>query len=315
VNVTNQCPLHTVQPFAKKYCRPPRVRRESVVWLELFRNSKPHSIFGAEFDCYRDLTIFRRRFQRTPPHPHKTVRPRTVIEFQDGEFLEIVKILALETSGVAGSVAIAEKGEVRAEIAILPPMRTTQQLAPTIQAILDTAGWQFGEIELVAVAHGPGSFTGLRIGVTTAKLLAYANACRLAAVDTLAVIAHQVVPRRRQVWALIDALRDQLFVARFRWEDGEHEPSLRQLQPSSLVDVGPWIDELADDCLAGPGIERIQQRLPPGVEIAAQEQWNPRASTVARLAWQAHLRGEYRDPWTFVPNYLRATYAEESRRP
>lgn len=224
-----------------------------------------------------------------------------------------MKILALETSGMAGSVSIADSGEVCAELAIAPPVRTMQALAPAIQSILETAGWQFHDIGLVAVAHGPGSFTGLRIGVTTAKLLAYANSCRLVAVDTLAVIAHQVNPHRRQVWALIDALRDQLFVARFCRGEGDADAALRQLAATSLVDVGSWIAGLADECLTGPGIERIQSRLPSGVDVADRDQWSPRAATVARLAWLAHLRGEHSDPWTLIPNYLRASYADEPR--
>src|SRR5687768_12135976 len=106
-----------------------------------------------------------------------------------------MRILALETSGLSGEVALLEGERVIAEQWLDPGQRTARSLAPGMKQILQTAGWQPRDVQLVAVTIGPGSFTGLRVGVTAAKTLAYAVGCEVMGVDTLEVIAAQAPPK------------------------------------------------------------------------------------------------------------------------
>src|SRR5262245_32191202 len=112
------------------------------------------------------------------------------------------RIVAIETSGQHGSVAVLcgeEKGEARLvrEIVLSDQQRTAQSLAPALNKLLQTAGWEPSTVSLVAVLTGPGSFTGLRIGVTTAKTLAYAWGADVVGINTLEAIAEQAPPANR----------------------------------------------------------------------------------------------------------------------
>ena len=113
-----------------------------------------------------------------------------------------MRVLAIETVGMTGSVAVLSGDEVLVERRLDTERRSAQTLAPAIQDLLAEVGWRPADLELVAVAQGPGSFTGLRIGITTAKGLAYVLGCRLLGVNTLRAIANGF-PRmcRGSAWA------------------------------------------------------------------------------------------------------------------
>ncbi len=102
-----------------------------------------------------------------------------------------MRILALETSGTSGSVAVLEGSSQVAQLILPPGQRSARSLVPTIQDLLGRVGWEMSQIGLVAVTSGPGSFTSLRIGVSTAKALAYAVGAEIIGVNTLGVIARQ----------------------------------------------------------------------------------------------------------------------------
>src|SRR4051812_4115512 len=99
------------------------------------------------------------------------------------------RILALETSELSGSVAAAMDGDVVGELNLDPRLRSAQSLAPAIRTLLDQVGWRPQELALVAVTVGPGSFTGLRVGVATAKVMAYAAGADVLGISTHAAIA------------------------------------------------------------------------------------------------------------------------------
>jgi tRNA threonylcarbamoyladenosine biosynthesis protein TsaB len=131
------------------------------------------------------------------------------------------RLLALETSGLYGSLALAEDGQVVADRTLSPPQRTAQSLAPAIEQLVAEVGWSIRDLSVVAVTVGPGSFTGLRVGVVTAKTLAYALGAQVVGVNTLEVIAARI-SNQPQLVTVLDAQRQELFVARWRWsESGE----------------------------------------------------------------------------------------------
>jgi tRNA threonylcarbamoyl adenosine modification protein YeaZ len=152
-----------------------------------------------------------------------------------------MRVLAIETVGTTGSVALLQGDAVVAESVLDPAQRSAQSLAPAIDELLRRHGWQPAQVELVAVATGPGSFTGLRIGVATAKVLAYAVGCPILDVDTMSAIAWRVPRDVERFSVVVDAQRGELFVADFeRTADGR----LSGGDTTRIVDAAQWIAAL-----------------------------------------------------------------------
>ena len=220
-----------------------------------------------------------------------------------------MRILAIESIAIAGSLALLENDQVVAERALPEGQRSAQSLAPTIEALLADQGWPVSALELIAVAQGPGSFTGLRVGVTTAKTLAYALGAELLGVDTLEILAAQAAPAAR-VHPVIDAQRTQLFTSIFTWTAGDSFP-VRQ-SPTHIADLAPWLAALqTEEIVIGPATARLASQLPDGVVVADLRDCQPCASTLGRLAWRDYSQGRRDDLWKLSPLYYRASAAEE----
>jgi tRNA threonylcarbamoyladenosine biosynthesis protein TsaB len=222
-----------------------------------------------------------------------------------------MRILALETSSTAGSVAALEDERLLGQTPFSRGQRTAQSFAPSILRQLADAGWQPEDVQLVAVAHGPGSFTGLRIGVTAAKTMAYALGAEVIGVNTLKVIAHQVPERCERVGVVLDAQRKQLFAATFQRAPGQRDGWLEG-EPTAVVDASLWLERLAPGAtVTGPGLARIRDRIPPEVSVVDSALWAPQAGSVGLVAYLEYRAGRREDLWRLVPHYYRKSAAEE----
>ena len=226
-------------------------------------------------------------------------------------------ILAIETSGKEGSVAILEDGSLRARKSV-PPTQTARLLAPAMAEVLREVGAAPGQLQLIAVSIGPGSFTGLRVGLTTAKTLAYGVGCDLIGVDTLDVIAAQAPADESgssELHVVIDAQRRELFHARFAQEPPSEQRPERHWRRSGATEVvaaDVWLGQLTPQTLVtGPVLKRLSDRIPAGVSVAPAAAWDPGAETVGKLAYAAWLQGRRDDLWKLTPAYIRSSYAEE----
>jgi tRNA threonylcarbamoyladenosine biosynthesis protein TsaB len=225
----------------------------------------------------------------------------------------IMRLLALETSGMSGSVAVLEPPGSPLVVPLEPSQRSARALAPAMREALCRAGWQPNDVEVVAVTSGPGSFTGLRIGVTTAKALCYALGAKLTAVDTLDVLARQArdVAGFDRLHTVLDAHRNELFAASFRRQDDRW----LRAEPTHLVGVEAWLASLqAGDAVTGQVVTKLLARLPSGVGTVAASMRGPTAGAVAELAADLFAAGRRDDPWTLVPWYGRLAAAEEKRQ-
>ncbi|MEN6405219.1 MAG: tRNA (adenosine(37)-N6)-threonylcarbamoyltransferase complex dimerization subunit type 1 TsaB [Thermoguttaceae bacterium] len=220
-----------------------------------------------------------------------------------------MKILALETTEKIGSVAAAIDGNVLLEMELSHTQRSAQSLAPAMRDLLGRVGWRPDEVQLTAVSQGPGSFTGLRIGIASAKLFAYATGGALLGVDTLAVIAGASPDDVSEVSVVQDAQRGELVARRFaRRSDGWFEPQ----EPERLLDGPSWLSQLTPgQVVSGPGLARWIDRLPSHVRALATHCWTPRASEVARRAAYDFAQGRRDDLWRLGPHYSRRSAAEE----
>lgn len=223
----------------------------------------------------------------------------------------MTRILAIETVGFTGSIALADGEHLVAQQVLPTDRRMAQTLAPAIAELLAAHEWNAREIELVAVATGPGSFTGLRCGVTTAKVLAYAAKAEVVGVDSLATIAEGAPADCNELHTVLDAQRRQLFAATFRRD--EHG-LMQRATDTQIIDIERWLAALRPgQVVAGPVLEKLAARLPEGVRTLPPESWLPRAAGVASLAWRRYQLGQRDSLWQLVPNYVRASAAEEKR--
>lgn len=223
-----------------------------------------------------------------------------------------MRILAIESALAGGSVAVLTGDTTVTTVTLPPGRRTAQTLLPAVHEILHQVGWSPRKVQLVAVTIGPGSFTSLRIGVTAAKAFAYAAGSEIIGVGTLAVMAHQVPSSSSVLWAVLHAERQQLFAARFRtiatgWTaDGS----------THLVDVASWLGSLrAGDAVTGPPVGDLLHQLPPGVTATPEDTWLPTAASTGQLGWRQYSEGRRADIWSLVPDYVRASAAEEKAQP
>jgi tRNA threonylcarbamoyladenosine biosynthesis protein TsaB len=204
--------------------------------------------------------------------------------------------------------------ELLGQITLGGDQRTAQALAPALHELLRQVNWIAQSIELIAVAAGPGSFTGLRIGVTTAKTFAYAVGANAIGVNSLAVLAAQAPKSHAPqspapLWTVLDAQRQELFVGRFI--DDEHGSTPIDCQ-TSIVKQDSWLTQLMPgDRVTGPPLRTLQALLPPGIVAVPEELWQPMASAVGQVGWRAYQSGQRDDVWRLAPQYYRASAAEE----
>ena len=228
------------------------------------------------------------------------------------------RVLAIETSQTAGSVALLENGQLVAESMLPATERSAKTLAPAIDAILRAAAWEPSSLELIVVVRGPGSFTGLRIGVTTAKMLALALDCPLISVLINDVLAEQVCQSLSAeslqgvtIKSAIDAYRQQLFTAEHRLDA---QGTLQGTRETELEDLDAWLAALDEHSLVtGPILKRIASKLPAAAKVALSEEWEPRAGIAGQLGWKDFCAGRRENPAQLVPFYIRPSYAEEKK--
>lgn len=223
------------------------------------------------------------------------------------------RALAIETSSRVGSVALAEDGRVVAEEQFAHGLQHAAQIIPIIDRLCRAHGWTPPDLEHVYVSAGPGSFTGLRIGVTLAKTMALATGAKLVAVQTARVLAENAPAAARHLVIVLDAKRDQIFTARLeRASDGwlERVP----VRVASLTEMLDGARDAGPVHLLGEGIPYHEKFIPkddPRVIVTPPELWRPRAAVVAQLGWAHAQRGEFADPDRLTPTYVRVPEAEE----
>ena len=171
----------------------------------------------------------------------------------------------------------------------------------------------------MAVSHGPGSFTGLRVGIVFAKTFAYVTGCRIVAVDTLQAVAESVTGNQysgiSRLHVVSDAQREQLFVAEFQSQQAGLWAATGAID---IVDYEKWQGPAAhlaasDFAVLGPGLLKVADGLAPSVCQLSGEISTPRAANVAAVAERLAADHQFADPFELEPFYLRKSSAEEKR--
>jgi tRNA threonylcarbamoyladenosine biosynthesis protein TsaB len=216
--------------------------------------------------------------------------------------------LILETSGRGGRVGVAVGAQVVRSADLDPVRRHNRDLVPTAAALLEAEGIKPTELTGVMVSIGPGSFTGLRVGVMSAKALAYATGCRLMAVPTFHAIAGQSPAEVSVVEVISDALQGLVYAQRFR------RVGIEQWDPADELRIEPvadWAGRLAADVwVSGPGVDLHDRAIPEAVTRVPAADRMPGMAAVYRAGLrQAPLSAA--EVMRLEPLYLRPSSAEE----
>jgi tRNA threonylcarbamoyladenosine biosynthesis protein TsaB len=229
----------------------------------------------------------------------------------DNSNLASALTLGIETSGLVGSIALCRGAECLAEALLEQAQRRhAQTLVSQIGTLLAGAELRVRDLEAVAVSIGPGSFTGLRVGVVCAKTLAYATGCELAAVDTLRAIAANSPADVTRVHVIADALRGDVYASTYRLDDGIWTVE----QPPAIAPEATWLAaRAAGDVISGTGLSVYAQFVPAECRQLPPTCWTPHARVIAQLGLGQLERGDRADCATLVPFYLRRSAAEERK--
>ena len=227
-----------------------------------------------------------------------------------------MKILAFETSAKAGSVALMEKGILLGQYYQNTGLTHSQTVMVMAEALLKSCGLKAKDVEAVAVAAGPGSFTGVRIGVAAAKGFAWGGEIPCYGVSTLEAMALNLGIYDGYVCPVMDARRAQVYNALFLAEQGKLT-RLCEDRAISLADLSGEIKNLEKPVfLVGDGTilcyNSLQEEV-PGLVLPPEHRMHQCAAGVALAAEKAIFAGEPGNAGELTPNYLRLSQAERER--
>ncbi len=218
-----------------------------------------------------------------------------------------MNILAIESSAVAASAAVIQDGILKAEEFSQNGLTHSVTLLPMAESAVKKAGLTISDIDLFAVTEGPGSFSGLRIGVTVAKTLAYGCGKKVVGISTLKTIAAALPFADKIICPIMDARRNQVYNAMYKWEDGE----LKELVPPRAISAEELANEIKEPVIfIGDGVkpfcEYFTSVLGEKAHFAPLHLCAAKASALAFLA----QKEEGVEPDGLNPCYLRLSQAE-----
>jgi tRNA threonylcarbamoyladenosine biosynthesis protein TsaB len=221
--------------------------------------------------------------------------------------------LAIECATKTISLAILDEEDIRAELYLSPGRHHTEVLLTALEQLFLLTEHTPEEVDLLACTVGPGSFTGLRIGVSTVKGLALAMSRPVVGVSTLEALAVNAVSSRRLICPMLDAGKNQVYTCLFRMgPDG-----LPQMVASEkLIDIAMFLKDLNQEEIVflGDGAVRyekiISRALKDRIIVCGRSQQKIMASAVGLIGLHRYRSGSVLDTLTFTPRYLRLSEAE-----
>jgi tRNA threonylcarbamoyladenosine biosynthesis protein TsaB len=215
-----------------------------------------------------------------------------------------MRILLIDTAGSEGSVALADTKCVPAVVAaeVLPGRTASERLVPAVRRLMEECGWKLNELAAVVVVHGPGSFTGVRVGLSAAKGLCEAGEVPLIAVSRLALLAACVDGGEGPVHAILDAGRGEFYYGKYAgWSCVRELLMKEQDVPAAVADgVVVACEVKVREALRGINVEMMHE---------------PSAGDALTFAVERIRAGDFDDVATLDANYLRRTDAEIFAKP
>lgn len=220
--------------------------------------------------------------------------------------------LGIDTATKVCTVGLASNGESIVNYEVNIGMTHSEGLVPQIEQIFSRTGILKKDIELISVSIGPGSFTGLRIGLATAEALAYSWNIPLVGVNTLKALAYNIAIEKIRLACILDAQRGNYYLAQFEWEDNElvQKSEVEVISKANLLEKMALVDKPV--LILGESKKIVVNELPKNVKIASTILKMPKGVSVALVAEKEYKENEHvkNDFFGLEPYYIRRSQAE-----
>ena len=228
-----------------------------------------------------------------------------------------MNILGIDASGIAGSIAYMKDNKLVGEYYICHKLTHSETIMPMLEHMKTLIGLELNTLDAIAVTSGPGSFTGLRIGVTTAKALALALDIPVIGVPTLDAMAYNITHTPYKICPIMDARRNQVYTALYKWENRD----LLKIMDYDTADLDELLQKLLSEnekiIFLGDAVwqyrDKIETTLGKNAAFAPSYLNLQRAGTLIDIAQREYKKGNAVPASDFVPMYLRKSQAERER--
>jgi tRNA threonylcarbamoyladenosine biosynthesis protein TsaB len=225
-----------------------------------------------------------------------------------------MNLLVLDTSTARAVIGLEAGSGKRYQAVAGAPQGHGRDLVPRLGELLGHAGIAAADLDVIGVGLGPGSYTGLRVGVTAAKTLAHVTGAVLVGFDSLEAVARNAPPDAADVSIVADAHRGLVYTADF--QRAAPGAPLVPVRPSQIEAIFAWLARLGRGVLVfGPGLSspRIRPLVPPEYIAADGTGNDPDSFRLIELAIEVWKSGRHENYWLLEPRYLRGSAAEEKR--
>ena len=219
------------------------------------------------------------------------------------------KVLLLETSGSSGIVALGFGTTIVAHRVLEIAKRHVSDMAPAIAEMLKECCWEAKNLDAIATGIGPGSYTGLRIGLMSARTLAMMTGARLLGISTFEILAqHCLEAGYAKIEIIADAQQDKIYAQRFE----NNNSNLISASELKIVSAAEWIaNRDISFAIAGPGLTKVQPLIPAKEGMVVEQSGNINKESFLALALKKLFSHHSDDPLSLQPLYLRRSSAEE----
>lgn len=224
-----------------------------------------------------------------------------------------MKVLGIDTSSLATSVAVIEDNKLICEYTINTKKTHSQKLMPMIENMLNISDLNINEIDLIAVCEGPGSFTGLRIAMATAKAIAHVNNLPIVGVNSVELLSGNMNLCDKKVCSILDAQRTQVYMGQYKFENNK----LVELKGVDVVEIDELIEELKNTneewIIVGEAVYKYGDKLKDisNIHIPAPSHNVSRASSLCSIAIDKYNNNiDVYDCYSINPLYIRKSQAE-----
>ena len=225
-----------------------------------------------------------------------------------------MKILGIDTSTMAANVAVLEDDKLICEYTINTKKTHSQKLMPMIENMLKLSDLEIKDIDAIAICVGPGSFTGLRIGMATAKAMAHVNNIPLIGVNSLEILGTNMDLCNRKICSILDAQRNQVYMNKYILEDNK----IKELEEISIKPIDELLEELSSSdeqwVLVGEAVYKYKEKIESISNITIPSPANniTKASSLCLVGRDKMLANEdVYNCYDINPMYIRQSQAEE----
>ncbi len=230
----------------------------------------------------------------------------------------MIHVLGIDSSSIVATIAVLNEEKLLSEYIVNNKKTHSEKMMVVLKQVLEDSGITANDIDVVAVAKGPGSFTGIRIGMACAQGIAHALNKPMAGVNTLDGLAYNLMGSKDLLCPMMNAQRQEVYTSLYRFEGDE----LKRLWDYKLIKVNTLLEELITlgekVVVLGDGLPLLKKSLRNDSSqtvkniVPAHPVFSmPRASSIAAAGLQKYIRGDAKDCFSIKPFYIRKSSAEE----